>query len=49
MTVIKQTFKIYFPKELVTLKRELEKNQQINEHKHFEQIFLEVLNTHAPI
>ena len=35
----------------LTLKRELEEklNQQINEYKHFEQIFLEVLHTHAPI
>ena len=24
-------------------------NQQIDEYKHFKQIFLEVLNTHAPI
>ena len=24
-------------------------NQQINEYKHFEEIFLKVLNTHAPI
>ena len=35
----------------LTLKRELEEklNQQINEYKHFEQIFLEVLNTHTTI
>ena len=59
--VLKQTFQTISPKELVykdykntyrlTFKRELEAklNQQINEYKHFEQIFLEVLNTHAPI
>ena len=35
----------------LTFKRELEEklNQQINEYKHFEQIFLQVLNTHASI
>ena len=35
----------------VILKRELEDklNQQINEYKHFTQIFLETLNIHAPI
>ena len=61
ITVLKQTFQRYSPKELVyrdyknfdrlTFKRELEEklNQQINEYKHFEQIFLEVMNTHAPI
>ena len=61
ITVLKQTFQRSSPKELVyrdyknfdrlTFKRELEEklNQQINEYKHFEQIFLEVLNTHAPI
>ena len=61
ITVFKQTFQRSSPKELVyrdyknfdrlTFKRELEEklNQQINEYKHFEQIFLEVLNTHAPI
>ena len=60
-TVLKETFQRSSPKELVyrdyknsdrlTFKRELEEklNQQINEYKHFEQIFLEVLNTHAPI
>ena len=60
ITVLKQTFQRSSPKELVyrdyknfdrlTFKRELEEklNQQINEYKHFEQIFLEVLNTHAP-
>ena len=59
--VLKQTFQTISPKELVykdykntyrlTFKRELEAklNQQINEYKHFEQIFLEVLNTYAPI
>ena len=61
ITVLKQTFQRSSPKELVyrdnknfdrlTIKRELEEklNQQANEYKHFEQIFLEVLNTHAPI
>ena len=61
ITVLKQTFQRSSPKELVyrdyknfdrlTFKREIEEklNQQINEYKHFEQIFLEVLNTHAPI
>ena len=61
ITVLKQTFQRSLPKELVyrdykifhrlTFKRELKKklNQQINGCKHFEQIFLEVLNTHAPI
>ena len=61
ITVLKQTFQRSSPNELVyrdyknfdrlTFKRELEEklNQQINEYKHFEQIFLEVLNTHAPI
>ena len=61
ITVLKQTFQRSSTKELVyrdyknfdrlTFKRELEEklNQQINEYKHFEQIFLEVLNTHAPI
>ena len=61
ITVLKQTFQRSSPKELVyrdyrnldwvTFKRELEEklNQQINVYKHFEQIFLEVLNTHAPI
>ena len=58
-TVLKQTFQRSSPKELVyndyknfdrlSFKRELEEklNQQINEYRHFEQIFLEVLNTHA--
>ena len=57
----KTNFKKSSPKEHVyrdyknfdrlTFKRELEEklNQQINEYKHFEQIFLEVLNTHALI
>ena len=61
ITVLKQTFQRSSPKELVykdyknfdrlTFKRELEEklNQQVNDYKHFEQIFLEVLNTHAPI
>ena len=61
ITVLKQTFQRSSPKDLVyrdyenfdrpTLRRELEKklNQQINEYRHFKQIFLEVLNAHAPI
>ena len=61
ITVLKQTFQRYSPKEFVyrdyknsdrlAFKREPEEklNQQINEYKHFEQTFLEVLNTHAPI
>ena len=61
ITVFKQTFQRSSPKELVyrdhknfdrlTFKSELEEklNQPINEYKHFEQIFLDVLNTHAPI
>ena len=61
ITVLKQTFQRSSPKELVsrdyknfdrlTFKRDLEEklNQQINECKHFEQIFLKVLNTHTPI
>ena len=61
ITVLKQTFQRSSPKELVyrdyknfdrlTFKREVEEkcNQQINEYKYFGQIFLEVLNTHAPI
>ena len=61
ITVLKQTFQRSSPKELVyrdyenfdrpTFRRELEKkhNQQINEYQHFKQIFLEVLNAHAPI
>ena len=36
---------------MVIFKRKLEDklNQQINEYKHFQQIFLEILNIHAPI
>ena len=61
ITVLKQTFQRSSPKDplykdyknldRLTFKRELEEklNQQINEYKHFKQIFLEVLNTHAPI
>ena len=52
-TVLKQTFQRSSPKKLVyrDYKRELvEKlNQEINEYKHFEQIFSIVLNTHEPI
>ena len=59
--VLKHTFHRSTPKELVyrdsknvdrvIFKRELEDklNQQINEYKHFEQIFLEILNIHVPI
>ena len=58
---MKHNFHRSAPKELVyrdyknidraIYKRELEDklNQQINEYKHFEQIFLEILNIHAPI
>ena len=61
ITVLKQTFQSSSPKELVyrdyenfdrpTFRSELEKklNQQINEYRHFKQIFLEVLNAHGPI
>ena len=61
INVLKQTFQRSSPKEHVyrdyknfdrlTFKKELEEklNQQINEYKNFEQIFLEVVNTHAPI
>ena len=61
ITVLKQTFQRSSPKraclqrlqnfDRLTFKRELQQklNQQINEYKHFEQIFLEVLNTYAPI
>ena len=61
ISVLKHTFHRSAPKELVyrdyknfdrvIFKRELEDklNQQINEHKHFEQIFLEILNIHEPI
>ena len=57
----KTNFKKSSPKEHVyrdyknfdrlTFKKGLEEklNQQINEYKNFEQIFLEVVNTHAPI
>ena len=52
-TVLKQTFQRSSPKKLVyrDYKRELvEKlNQEINEYKHFEQIFSIVSNTHEPI
>ena len=61
ISVLKHTFHRSAPKELVyrdyknfdrvIFKRELEDklNQQVNEHKHFEQIFLEILNIHEPI
>ena len=61
VTVLKNSFQRSSPKEIVyrdyknfdrnVFRRELEKrlNAQINEYNHFEQIFLEVLNTHAPI
>ena len=61
VSVLKHTFRRYAPKELVyrdyknfdrvIFKKELDEklNQQINEYKHFEQIFLETLNVHAPI
>ena len=61
INVLKQTFQRSSPKEHVyrdyknfdrlTFKKGLEEklNQQINEYKNFEQIFLEVVNTHAPI
>ena len=61
VSVLKHTFHRSELKELaygdyknfdrVIFKRELEDklNQQINEYKHFEQIFLEILNIHAPI
>ena len=61
ITVLKQTFQRSSPKDALykdyknlvrlTFKRELEEklNQQINEYKHFKQILLEVLNTHASI
>ena len=60
-SVLKHNFHRSAPKELVyrdyktfdrvIFKRELEDklNQQVNEYKHFEQIFLEILNIHAPI
>ena len=58
-SVLKHTFHRSAPKELVyrgcknfnrvIFKRELEDrlNQKINEHEHFKQIFLEILNIHA--
>ena len=60
VSVLKHTFHRSTPKlvyrdyknfDRVIFKRELEDklNQQINEYKHFEQIFLEILNIHAPI
>ena len=61
ISVLKHTFHRPAPKELVyrdsknfdrvIFKSELEDklNQQINEYKYFEQIFLEILNIHAPI
>ena len=61
VSILKHTCHNSAPKELVSrdskifdrviFKRELEDklNQQINEYKHFEQIFLEILNIHAPI
>ena len=61
VTVLKNSFQRSSPKEIVyrdyknfdrnVFRRELEKrlNAQINEYNHFEQIFLEVLNNHAPI
>ena len=59
--VLKHTFHRSVPKELVSrdyknsdrviFKRKLEDklNQQINEYKHFEKMFLEILNIQAPI
>ena len=61
VNVLKNTFHRSAPKELVyrgyknfdrvNFKRELvdKLNQQINECKHFEQTFLEILNIQAPI
>ena len=61
VSVLEHTFHRSPPKERfyrdhknfdrIIFKRELEDklNQQINEYKHFEQIFLEILNIHAPI
>ena len=61
IAVSKQNFKRCSPKELVyrdydnfdrlKFKRELEEklNQQLNNYKHFEQVILEVFNTHVPI
>ena len=61
VSVLKHTFHKSAPKELVyrdykkfgrvIFKRELEDtlNQSINEYKHFEKTFLEILNIYAPI
>ena len=61
VSVLKHTFHRHAPKVLVyrdcrnfnrvIFKREPEDklNQQVNEYKHFEKIFLEILNIHAPI
>ena len=61
VSVLKYTFHRSAPNELVyrdwknfnrvVFERELEDklNEQINEHKHFKQIFLEILNFHALI
>ena len=61
VVVLKHTFHRSVPKELVyrdyknsdrvIFKRKLEDklNQQINEYKHFEKMFLEILNIQAPI
>ena len=61
VNVLKHTFDRSLPKELVCrdyknldrviFKREQQDklNQQINEYKYFEQIFLEILTIHAPI
>ena len=61
VSVLRHTFHWSAPKELVyrdyksfdrvVFKRELgdKFNQQINEYKHFEQIFLEIVNINAPI
>ena len=40
-----------FDRVILELEIELEDklNQEINEYKHFKQIFLEILNIHAPI
>ena len=61
VSVLKHTFHRSAPEELVyrdyknfdrvIFKREREDklNQQINEYKHFEQLFLEIMNIQAPI
>ena len=61
ITVLKQTFRrsylmvlVYrdgkiFDKFAFEIELEEKMNQQIDEYKHFKQIFLEVLNTHASI